>query len=117
MTPDPNSQSMRALRVARERRVRHGELKRLLKAREVGVVDVLTDPAVENLFVWDVVQWQYRFKAQSAKRMFRALSIPMTVRCGNLTGPQLTRIYEYLNARTRGERREVVRREQERWAA
>lgn len=116
MPRDPQ-QHWDALARANETRSRIAGFKQQLAARTITIDHVLTDRAVKNLFVWDVFQWQPRVHVATARRMFAATHIPVTIRCGNLSDRQVRLVVEWMMARSVSARRSISERERERWTA
>lgn len=110
-------QSRLALKRAHEIRLHIAVLKKQLAAKTITINDVLVDEAVENLFLWDVFQWQPMVGIAYTRQMFSATRLPVTVRCGNLNERQLRLVREWVGARTYAARRAISAREHQRWTA
>jgi hypothetical protein len=76
---------MKHLGMANGARTRRAELKRQVREGEVPLLEALAHADAARVPAFEVVQWQYRWGLQRARRSFRALHLSETLLSGALS--------------------------------
>lgn len=108
------NQQLDALQIANTVSQHRARLKRQLAQGTVSVMTLITDHDFRNDYVVDVLALQHRWGEQRANRALAAVQIPLTVRCGDMTGRQKALLSRWLRAGKR-ERADMVFEEEWLW--
>lgn len=81
-------QSMQALAVANDRRIRRAALKRGCRAGTISPLTLISDELFANVFVTDVLALVPRVGPSVATSTLAALQLPVTLQCENVTERQ-----------------------------